>query len=359
MRDDSAPHCVLVYRLGSLGDTLVAMPALRLVARVFPDAKRWMLTNFSTSIKAAPMAQVLDGTGLIDGFIEYPLHVRNPVQLFALWRKIRRLRPRTLVYLASPRGRLRAWRDALFFRSCGIRQLIGVPLTQDQQVCRFDNGQYEYEGARLARCIATLGDARLDDPASFDLALTVDDHAAAHVAFASLGDGRPLLAASVGAKDDVKDWGDANWAALLKALRTALPGWGLVMLGSADERARCDRLLRPWGIDAINLCGKLSVRASAAALAQSRLFIGHDSGPMHLAAAVGTPCVAIFSSRNLPGEWFPYGQGHQVLYTPMPCQGCKLSVCIERQKACILSISVEAVSSAVLNLVAQDKPSSI
>lgn len=339
---------VLIYRLGSIGDTLVAMPALRLVARAFPESERWVLTNFSVGAKAAPMSQVLDGTGLVHGYIEYPIGLRDPAQLVALRHRIRNLRPQVLVYLAAPRGRLRVWRDALFFRSCGIHRLIGVPHVQDLlQVRRLDNDSYEYEGARLARCVAAIGDARQDDPASFDLALTEKERATARAALAGLGDGRPLMGASVGAKVDVKDWGDANWAALLGALRAAMPGWGLVVLGSADERERADRLLEHWAGESINLCGRMSVRASAATLARCRLFVGHDSGPMHLAAAVGTTCVAIFSSRNLPGEWFPYGQKHRVLYRRIECQGCKLDVCAVRQKACINSITVDAVSAAV------------
>ncbi len=69
---------ILIYRLGSLGDTVVALPALKLVARAFPDAERWMLTNFSTSAKAAPMAAVLAGMGLVHGYIEYPIGMRSP-----------------------------------------------------------------------------------------------------------------------------------------------------------------------------------------------------------------------------------------------------------------------------------------
>ena len=342
---------ILIYRLGSLGDTVVALPVLRLVARAFPDAERHLLTNFSAHAKAAPMAAVLAHTDLIHGVLEYPIGVRNPVRLWALWRQIRDLRPEVLVYLAEPRGRLRAWRDALFFRACGIRHLIGVPYTHDQQhVRRLADGSFEYEGTRLARCIGELGDAQLDDPASFDLALTTEEQSAASAVLVSLGDGRPLLAASIGAKMDVKDWGDTNWGALLAALSRALPDWGLVMLGSADEEVRTARLLARWVGPSLNLCGRIHVREAAAVLVRCQVFIGHDSGPMHLAAAVGTPCVAMFSSRNQPGEWFPHGRRHRVLYQPMPCQGCGLDVCVERQKACIRSITIEASFAAVMHL---------
>ena len=73
----------------------------------------------------------------------------------------------------------------------------------------------------------------------------------------------------------------------------------------------------------MNLCGLLNPRESAAALKMAKIFVGHDSGPMHLAASVGIPCVAIFSARNKPGVWFPYGNQHKVVYHPIDCYGCE------------------------------------
>jgi ADP-heptose:LPS heptosyltransferase len=337
---------ILIYRLGSLGDTVVALPALRLVARAFPGAERWVLTNFSVSAKAAPMAAVLEGTGLVHGYVEYPIGQRDPRALLALRARLRALGANTLVYLAEPRGRLRAVRDAVFFRGCGFTQLVGVPYALDQQQPRrLQNGLYEYKGAHLARCIAALGDARLDDPASYELTLSPQDVAQAEAVLAPLA-GRPLIAASVGAKVDTNDWEDERWRPLLAQLSTRYPEHGLVLVGSADERARCDELSQAWAGRVVNLCGRLSLRASGAALARCRVFIGHDSGPMHLAAAVGTRCVAIFSSRNLPGEWFPHGLAHRVLYHEIECQGCRLEECSARAKACIRSITVDEVLSA-------------
>jgi glycosyltransferase involved in cell wall biosynthesis len=69
----------------------------------------------------------------------------------------------------------------------------------------------------------------------------------------------------------------------------------------------------------------------------------HDSGPMHLAATMGVPCVAIFSARAKPGEWFPRGDHHTVLYHKTPCWDCGLEECIEKEKLCILSITVDEV----------------
>ena len=340
---------VLVYRLGSLGDTIVSLPSLRVVAKAFPKAQRWMLTNFGFSMKEVPMAQILANTGLIQGYIQYPQRLHAPGILAALSRRIRSMHPDIMVYLAEPRGRIRILRDAIFFTLCGIRRLIGVPYVGTLQRPAFlGNGKYEYEGARLLRCLQSLGTINLNDPLAFDLCIGKGEHASARMVLNGIGTTMPFIVASIGAKVDVKDWGDDNWALFLPKLGRCLSGWGLVMIGSEDERERTAQLLLNWPGKALNLCNRLNVLESAAVLSHAKVYVGHDSGPMHLAAAVGTPCVAIFSSRNMPGEWFPPGSQHRILYRTVPCMGCKRDVCWDRGKMCIKSISVDEVVDYVM-----------
>jgi ADP-heptose:LPS heptosyltransferase len=97
----------------------------------------------------------------------------------------------------------------------------------------------------------------------------------------------------------------------------------------------------------LNLCGQLTPRESSAVYRRACVYLGHDSGPMHLAAAVQTPCVAIFSARQPAGVWFPFGLGHRVLYRPVDCRGCGLETCIVERKKCILSITVDEVMEEV------------
>ena len=343
-----ATERILIFRLGSLGDTIAALPALHLVARSYPDAERRLLTQLDTGAKAVSASDMLSGSGLVHGYIRYPLGMRDPRRLSQLRRAIRAFRPDLLIYLAEPRGWVETQRDAAFFRWCGIRRLVGVPYARSlQRRKQLDDGSFEFEGARLLRCLRTLGDADVDTASAFDLRLTDLERAAARAAIAPLPPTAPILAFSIGAKADVKDWGDANWSALLEHLRAELSGWSLVVLGAAVEHERSDRLLDSWRGPKINLCGVLSVRQSAAALERARLFVGHDSGPMHLAAAVGTTCVAIFSARDLPGEWFPPGRKHRVLYTNVPCRGCRLDMCVEYGKRCMTSIGVEDVAREI------------
>jgi ADP-heptose:LPS heptosyltransferase len=350
----SSTKRVLIYRLGSLGDTLVAIPALHLVARSFPDAERRMLTNFPVTVKAPPAAAILENSGLVQGYFRYSTGTRHPGELLSLWWQIIRWRPQVLVYMGGSRGIKSARRDAAFFHFCGIRRLIGVPVTEDMQQNRWQDSEQalEPEGARLARNLAELGDARLDDSESWDLRLTAEEHARAAEALGPAA-GRPILAVSVGTKVQAKDWGRENWRSLLGELAVRYPGYALTLSGSPQESEASEFAADGWretcttGGPVINLCGRLTPRESAAAFAKAKLFIGHDSGPMHLAAAVQTPCVAIFAARNRPRVWFPYGKIHRVLYHRTDCWGCGLETCTIERKKCITSISVEEVLTEI------------
>lgn len=353
MRND-AVRKVLIYRLGSLGDMLIALPALRLVERAFPNAHRRMLTNFPVNSKAPSAEAILGESGLVRDYQSYPVGVRNWKTLMDLRAQIRAWVPDVLVYLTIGRGRGVAWRDAAFFRMCGIRRMIGVPYSKrlQQNLWLEDCGVLEPEAGRLARCVAELGDARLDDPQSWDLGLTGEEQQAAE-AILGAAKGRPIIAASVGTKVQAKDWGAANWKELMGRMGALYPGHALMLIGAVEERTLSEEVGRRWTEGStlagpvVNLCGELTPRQSAAAMAHARIFVGHDSGPMHLAASVQTPCVAIFAARNKPAVWFPYGRQHQVVYHRTDCWGCDLETCIEQRKKCLTSVSVEEVLERV------------
>lgn len=355
---------MLVYRLGSLGDTVIALPALHLVARAFPAAERRLLTSFPPSGKAPPSSAVLDSIGLIHGYFRYSYGTRSIRELVSLWWRIVRWRPQVLVYLSGPRGVRSAKRDALFFRACGIRTLVGVPDTEELQSYRRVSTrgmapQLEPEASRLARNISELGDADLENPSSWDLRLTMNEKACATAAIRDVSD-LPFIAVSVGTKMQAKDWGTDNWRSLLQHMALLYPNHALVLTGVAEESESSELAAEGWRQNskhpALNLCGALTPRQSAAVFAEAVLFVGHDSGPMHLAAAVQTPCVAIFSARNIPRVWFPYGDHHRVVYHNVDCAGCELETCISQKKKCILSISVEEVVREIGTLLAFERP---
>jgi heptosyltransferase III len=342
---------ILLYRLGSLGDTIVALPSLNRVRSFFSDAQLILLTNKPVSGKAAPIEAII-GTSFFYKTLCYPVGTRNLLFFLFLLISIRSLRIKTMVYLAAVRSPWDVWRDRVFFRMCGIRRIIGLPESESdfKVLLQSDTGLYENEAARLIRRISCLGPVDLENRAAWDLHLEDAERHCAHELIKDLH-GRPYIALSQGSKMQAKDWGPDNWRHLLLMLTEALPGWGLLLVGSSDEADRASSCATAWQGPVVNLCGKAPPRISAAAMEKADLFLGHDSGPMHLAAAVGVPCVAIFSARNLPGHWYPYGKVHKVIYHKTSCYGCNLSQCDLEKKRCILGISTEEVLSNVIEVI--------
>jgi ADP-heptose:LPS heptosyltransferase len=300
---------------------------------------------------------------LVQSYVRYPVGTRSVWRLARLWWTLWRWRPEVLVYLAAARGVEVARRDARFFRLCGVRRLVGVPLTEAMQQNFFGAergegydaglfaGDLEPEAGRLVRCIGEMGTVDVEDLKNWDLRLSAGERAAADAAIGSEALALHPIAVSVGTKVQAKDWGKENWRALLERVAGGFPGRSLLLVGAAEEAEASEFAAAGWrsagGGPVVNLCGRLTPRESAAALARVEIFVGHDSGPMHLAAAVGTPCVAVFAARNLPRQWFPVGRQHRVIYHRVDCAGCGLETCVVEGKKCLAGIGVEEVFEVV------------
>ncbi len=314
---------VLILQIGSLGDTVVALPCYREIARRHPRATRYLLTNFPIGSKMVPAQAILMPTEVIDGSIDYPMPLRGVGAILRLRRQIAALRPTILYYLLPETRLLNLLRHYAFFKLCGIPRIRGVPWSRDSRFPReLAGGLWESEASRLLRNIGVAPGPPSE--ADRDLALSDAERRTASDALLPLAAQR-FVAISVGGKVPINDWGDANWAKVLAELSRAQPGLGAVLVGSADERPRNERLALHWSGPRLNTCGMLSPRETAALLARARVFVGHDTGTLHLAAAAGTPVVGVFSARNVPGKWFSDRPSDTQFYHRVACFGCELT----------------------------------
>ncbi|MFC4708890.1 glycosyltransferase family 9 protein [Paraburkholderia caffeinitolerans] len=344
---DNTIKRVLIYRIGSLGDTVITLPCLHLVARAFPRAKRVMVTNRPRVSRSAASVAVLEGSGLIDKFWLIQIGVKTWMDKLTLLLKIRLYRPQVLVYL-SEAGRVKyLHRDRTFFRLAGIKRIYGMGDGGSLEH-HVDARSYEWEpeASRLARSLRNLGDAAIERPENWDLHLTPAERRVASEKLAPLH-GMRFFACAPGSNRQTTDWGREQWRALSEELSQAYPEMGMVLLGSAADNAMADQIGAGWKGPKLNLCGQLAPRETAAVLERAALYMGPDSGPMHLAAAVGTKCVAPFSARVMPKVWFPFGTGHKVILHKTDCAGCWLDTCVAEKHRCMTSITVDEMAQAV------------
>ena len=246
--------------------------------------------------------------------IAYPIGLRSPSQLLRLARTLRSLEAETLIYLTESRGIARTLRDVAFFRSAGFTRIIGSPLSRDLAYNRVDpiTGIAEQEPLRLGRTLHELGAIDFDDPNAWSLNLTDLEHRAA-APFVQAAGGAPIIAINHGGKVAKNDWGEERWRAFLPLLGREFRNHVLAILGSTTDRDRAERMARYWPGLTLNLCGRLAARESAAFLKFVSLFIGHDSGPLHLASACQIPTVGLFGNNKPAAIWHPYGAHNTVV----------------------------------------------
>lgn len=158
--------------------------------------------------------------------------------------------------------------------------------------------------------------------------------------------GAPFVAVNPVAFWETKLWQDEKFAALCDRIREEL-GIGIVLTGG--EAGPLERIRGGMRTKAVNLGGQTTLRELACLYRQAALVITTDSGPMHLAAAVGTPVLALFGPTD-PVRTGPYGGGHRVVRRGLPCMPCFQRRC--ETGNCMGEIDVEEVFTAAKEMLA-------
>ena len=157
-----------------------------------------------------------------------------------------------------------------------------------------------------------------------------------------------IIAIHPHSSNPAKSWPRENFASVADELRSRFAA-KVAIIGAAQERNSVIDLISLTKYPPINLSGELTLKQLAAFFQRCALVISNDSGPVHIAVAMGTPTVVIFG-RNIPGvspkRWGPWGNGHIVLHKDAGCNPCLDRKCPYNFK-CLTSISPEEVLKAV------------
>jgi len=354
MIDKSEGPPVGIFRMGSLGDTLVALPAIRAVRQHFPGRRIVYVTQAPASQSFLPARDILEGSGLCDSFLVYPAPSLSDVNgLFDALRKVRAEGIREIVYLTPARRKHQVARDWLFFFLAGARRFYGFRAAWNAEAytVKSPDSPIRSEVDRILDDVAKDGISLQGDPTlGLELGLSNEEvgQGEAFLRARRRRDGQPVIAMGVGSKMPAKLWPAERYAQVVESLTKQYDPF-FVFLGSQAEREVCDQVLASAG-SGTNAAGDLSVRESCAVLRHCDLYVGNDTGTMHLAASEQVPCIALFTARTNPGRWYPYGKNHIVLRKTVPCAGCMLEVC-DKDNLCLKLIEtaeVTAAASAVL-----------
>ena len=154
-----------------------------------------------------------------------------------------------------------------------------------------------------------------------------------------------IIVFHIGAGNRFRDWGLIHQRELIHRL-TRLPETAVVLVGGTEDMEREAGLLEEFrDVRLYSLIGKLNLRELQALIAQSALFVGPDSGPMHIAAVTNTPIVALFGP-TLPAHFAPWKAQATILEKDMECRPCRQIECITDDYRCLQGITPEEVYAA-------------
>ena len=343
---------ILVFRIGQLGDTLISLPAIHAIHERHPTHRLVLLTERQETAGFVSSWEVLGPTGWFTDVVFYRSTRGVLGRLFTLltlaWR-LRQLHCEMVYDLTPERQLTQSRRDSFFFKHViGIHDYRGGGyLTKPDKNAAGVLPHIEPEWKRLLRA------AGAEMPAApFHLSIPEEERRKAQelLVRAGIPAGVRLLGVGPGSKMPSKVWPLERFREVGSRLLQNYPDCMLLVVGGRDDVARGEELCRVWGPRARNLAGKLSPYGSAEVLRQCIAYVGNDTGAMHLAGMVGPPCVALFSARDYPGQWEPYGTGHIVLRHETECAGCMRTDCPYENK-CLNLISVNEVEKAVNSVI--------
>jgi lipopolysaccharide heptosyltransferase I len=151
--------------------------------------------------------------------------------------------------------------------------------------------------------------------------------------------GTRWIAIQPGARWPNKRWPVQNFVELVRLLAKNFPDTRFAILGNGDDKSLGETILHAEPARCLNLCGRISLPEMVEWLRLSELMITNDTGPMHVAAALGKPLVALFGPTE-PHRTGPYGQLENVLRIDLPCSPCMKSYCTyEKPNECLKAIS--------------------
>jgi heptosyltransferase-3 len=297
---------IAVFMLRHIGDTLLSTPTFRALRAAFPSARILAVVNEGTQ-------EMLEGNPDIDEILVFHRRRRNEGGLgrwkeeAALVRSLRAFKAGLTVNLTE------GDRGAIFSVLSGARFRVGVAPRRKgllgkelffTHLCGPPD-RYRHAVLRDLDVVAAAGIPPADLRLRFSISVGEREKAARILREAGIAAGHPFAVVQPTSRWTFKCWTEEGMAGVISHL--ADQGIAPVVTSgpAPTEVAQAERIRERSGGRAVSLAGRLSLRELGAVIASARLFVGVDSAPMHVSAAVGTPTVALFGPTGA-FNWAPW-----------------------------------------------------
>jgi len=334
---------ILIVKLSAVGDVVQSLPFLEALRRTYPQARlTWLVEEAAADI-------VIDHPRLDRVIVlrrkSWLKDLKHGRILPALegFRSFRReLRAEEYDLVVDLQGLLKSGILVYLSRS---RRRLGFDRTRECSYLFLNErlAPYDPERHALLRYLDVAAYLGADTGGTVNFHLPVHPRSATEAAALLEGTRSPLVAVNPGAKWPTKLWPSASWTEVCRRLvREARVE--VVLTGGPDEIA-ANRAIAA-GVDGlVDLTGRTSLKVLAEILRAADLVLCPDTGPMHLAAAVGTPVVALFGP-TAPWRTGPFGPDHLVLRTGIECSPCFRKKCPDPR--CLTALEPDLVFRSVL-----------
>ena len=344
-----SPKRILVIRLDRLGDVILSTPVLQALRQQFPHA-------FIAMMVRPACREVVEGNPFLNDVILYDKEGAHQ----GIWATIqfaRRLRrsefDTALVLHPTNRSHWIPWLAAIPIR-IGYDRKSSWLLTHRVPHRKQEGSQHE--AVYTLELLRLFGITPSQPQPLVPIRPSAAQHVVALLAESVVQPTDQLVAIHPSASCVSKRWMPDRFAQVADRLISE-HGVRICLVAGESDASYANQVAEAMRERAVNFAGRLTISELAALLHRCRLLISNDSGPVHVAAAVGTPVVDIFgrNQRGLsPQRWGPLGEGHVVLHKEVGCVTCLAHNC-DIEFLCLTSLTVEEVyraAAAILERVA-------
>lgn len=328
---------ILVIRTAYIGDAMMTVPILKPLKSRFRNARVSFLTSTAAS-------ELLQTNPYIDEVITHDPFWFYPSKKKAYFEFIKKLKEKPFDLVIETRGDIRELLFLVWPLKAGIKVSYntgggGYFLTHTVPYDRVKHKvEYHLDIIRYLGC---------GDKTEWSVYLSAQEKDRVRRLLDEKGIRKPFAAIHPGARVPLKRWMPERFTSLCNKIANSYK-WPVVLLGSGEEKEIASEIAGKMEHNAVSLAGELTLRELAVVLSEAALFICNDSSPMHIAAAMKTPTVAIFGPSK-SRETAPYGNFHRVVEKDFPCRHtCDENTCrYEPYNACMKAIEVTDVMAKV------------